>query len=323
MATEPVNRQPDRTSAPTIRKSGEGEQGRSHLALLSVSEPAPRSTMTFFIRRFRRHRIGVLGVGILLALVVVAIFAPLVAGQDPYLANLRSVNTPPSPGHILGTDAIGRDTWARLVYGSRPSLSVGIVAVAIYVTIGVILGSISGYFGGHVDMLIMRFTDVIMCFPSFMLILTVAAMLPPSIFNIMVIIGIFGWTGVCRLVRGQFLSLRETDFVVAARAVGVPSPRIVFRHIFPNAIAPVAVSATLGLSGAIMAEAGLSFLGLGVQEPMSSWGSMLSTAMTLPILQNMPWRWLPPAIAISLTVLAVNFAGDGLRDALDPRSSLD
>lgn len=323
MATEPVNRQRDRTSAPTTRKSGEGEQEPSHLALLSVSEPSPRSAMRRFIRRFRRHRLGVLGVGLLLALVMMAIFAPLVAGQDPYLANLRSVNTPPSPAHILGTDAIGRDTWARLVYGARVSLSVGLVAVAIYVTIGVILGGISGYFGGRVDMLIMRFTDVVMCFPSFMLIITVAAILPPNIFNIMVIIGIFGWTGVCRLVRGQFLSLRETDFVLAARAVGVPSLRIVFSHIFPNTIAPVAVAATLGLSGAILAEAGLSFLGLGVQEPMSSWGSMLQTAMALPILQHMPWRWLPPAIAISLTVLAVNFAGDGLRDALDPRASLD
>src|SRR5205823_6290286 len=183
--------------------------------------------------------------------------APVLGGYDPNDANLRMINQPPSAAHILGTDSVGRDTWARLVYGARVSLSVGLVAVGIYSVIGIVFGGVSGYFGGRVDMAIMRFTDAMMCFPSFMLILTVAAMLTPSVFNIMIIIGIFGWTGICRLVRGQFLSLRERDFVVAAHCVGASNMRIVFRHILPGAIAPVIVAASLGISGAILTEAGL------------------------------------------------------------------
>jgi peptide/nickel transport system permease protein len=257
----------------------------------------------------------------LLILVLMAIFAPWVAGHDPNLTNLLIRNKPPSLEHILGTDAVGRDVWARLVYGARVSLSVGIVAVGIYTTIAVFLGSLAGYYGARVDSVIMRFTDVMMCFPSFLLIVTAAAVLPPNILNIMVIIGIFGWPGMCRLVRGQFLSTRNLDFVVAARAVGVPERQIMFRHMLPNAIAPVLVAATLGLGGAILTEASLSFLGLGVQEPMPSWGATLLTAMQLPTLEGMLWRWIPPAVAISVTVLSLNFFGDGLRDALDPRST--
>ena len=229
----------------------------------------------------------------------------------------------PSPAHVLGTDPLGRDVWTRLAYGTRVSLAVGLVAVSIYTTIGVVLGGLAGYFGGRVDMVLSRFTDVMMCFPSFMLIVTVAVVLPPNIFNVMIIIGIFGWTGIMRHVRAQFLTLRERDFVLAARCVGVSSGRIVFRHILPNAIAPVVVAATMGLAGAIMTESALSFLGLGVQEPMSSWGSMLQDAMSLPILQTMPWLWLPSAVAIAITTLSVNFVGDALRDALDPHMSLD
>lgn len=273
-----------------------------------------------FRRRFLRHKLGLVGVIVLLVLGFAALFAPVIAGQDPLNVNLLIIDAPPSNVHILGTDSVGRDNWARLVYGARVSLSVGLVAVSIYMSIGVLLGGIAGYFGGRVDQLIMRFTDVMMCFPSFMLIITVASSLPPSIYNIMIIIGIFGWTGSCRLVRGQFLSLRTLDYVVAARSVGVRDMRIIFRHILPNCIAPVIVSATMGLAGAIMTEAGLSFLGFGVQEPMPSWGSMVNVAMNLPVLQDLPWRWMPPAAAIAITVLAVNFAGDALRDAFDPHS---
>lgn len=280
-------------------------------------------TINRFRRRFLRHKLGLVGLAVLLVLGLMALFAPLIALHDPIEPDLRALNQPPSAGHILGTDSVGRDNWARLVYGARVSLSVGLVAVSIYISIGVVLGGLSGYFGGRVDMLIMRFTDVMMCFPSFMLIITVASSLPPSIYNIMIIIGIFGWTGICRLVRGQFLSLRAQDYVLAARAVGVRDRQIVFRHILPNAMAPVIVSATLGLAGAILTEAGLSFLGFGVQEPMPSWGSMVQLAMSLPVLENMPWRWMPPAGMIAITVLAVNFAGDALRDALDPHSVVD
>jgi peptide/nickel transport system permease protein len=264
-----------------------------------------------------------LGLTMLLTLLFVALFAPALAGIDPAKTDLKLKNKPPSAEHILGTDAIGRDVWARLVYGARISLSVGLVAVGIYTTIALVLGSIAGYLGGAVDNVIMRLTDIIMCFPTFLLIITVASVLPPNIFNIMIIIGIFGWPGMTRLVRGQFLTLRSRDFVTAAVALGVPTHRIIFRHILPNVIGPVVVAATLGLAGAIMTESSLSFLGLGVQQPTPSWGQTLTTAMQLPILENMPWRWLPSAAAIAFAVLSVNFFGDALRDAFDPRTMVE
>jgi peptide/nickel transport system permease protein len=276
-----------------------------------------------FWRRLWRHKLGMLGLTMLLTLLFVALFAPALAGIDPAKTDLKLKNKPPSAEHILGTDAIGRDVWARLVYGARISLSVGLVAVGIYTTIALVLGSIAGYLGGAVDNVIMRLTDIIMCFPTFLLIITVASVLPPNIFNIMIIIGIFGWPGMTRLVRGQFLTLRSRDFVTAAVALGVPTHRIIFRHILPNVIGPVVVAATLGLAGAIMTESSLSFLGLGVQQPTPSWGQTLTTAMQLPILENMPWRWLPSAAAIAFAVLSVNFFGDALRDAFDPRTMVE
>ena len=203
---------------------------------------------------------------------LLAILAPFVTFYDPNGIDLTVMRQAPSTAHVLGTDPLGRDVWTRLVYGTRVSLAVGLVAVSIYTTIGVVLGGLAGYFGGRVDMVLSRFTDVMMCFPSFMLIVTVAVILPPNIFNVMIIIGLFGWTGIMRYVRAQFLSLREREFVLAAHCVGVSSGRIVFRHILPNAVAPVVVASTMGLAGAIITESALSFLGLGVQEPMSSWG---------------------------------------------------
>jgi peptide/nickel transport system permease protein len=289
----------------------------------ALQEPRRDSARYRFWRRLWRHKLGMLGLIMLVLLVVAAVFAPLLAGADPVIMELKSKNQPPSVEHILGTDAIGRDVWARLVFGARVSLSVGLVAVGIYTLIALLLGSISGYIGGRVDSIIMRFTDIIMCFPTFLLIITVAAVLPPNIFNIMVIIGIFGWPGMTRLIRGQILSLRSQDFVLAAVAVGVPNRRIIFRHILPNVVGPVVVAATLGLAGAIMTESSLSFLGLGVQQPTPSWGQTLTTAMQLPVLEDMPWRWLPSALAIAFAVLSMNFFGDALRDAFDPRTTLD
>ncbi len=289
----------------------------------SLEVPRRDSVQHRFWRRLRRHKLGMIGLGMLLLLVFAAAFAPVIAGFDPAEMDLKMKNKPPSAEHILGTDAIGRDVWSRLVYGARVSLSVGLVAVGIYTSIALVLGSISGYAGGHVDNAIMRFTDIIMCFPTFLLIITVAAVLPPNIFNIMVIIGIFGWPGMTRLIRGQFLSLRNQDFVLAAVAIGVPRQRIIFRHILPNVVGPVVVAATLGLAGAILTESSLSFLGLGVQQPTPSWGQTLTTALQLPILENMPWRWLPSATAIAFAVLSMNFFGDALRDAFDPRMTLD
>ena len=289
----------------------------------TLQAPRRDSVQHRFWRRLTRHKLGMIGLGMLVILVIAAVFAPIVAGVDPVAMDLKLKNKPPSAEHILGTDAIGRDVWARLVYGARVSLSVGLVAVGIYTSIALVLGSVAGYVGGHVDNAIMRFTDIIMCFPTFLLIITVAAVLPPNIFNIMIIIGIFGWPGMTRLIRGQFLSLRSQDFVTAAVAIGVPTRRIIFRHILPNVVGPVVVAATLGLAGAILTESSLSFLGLGVQQPTPSWGQTLTNAMQLPILENLPWRWLPSAVAIAFAVLSMNFFGDALRDAFDPRMNLN
>ena len=289
----------------------------------TLEAPRTDSVQHRFWRRLTRHKLGMIGLGMLLILVFAAVFAPVIAGIDPAAMDLKMKNKPPSAEHFLGTDAIGRDVWSRLVYGARVSLSVGLVAVGIYTSIALVLGSVSGYAGGHVDNVIMRFTDIIMCFPTFLLIITATSVLPPNIRNLMVIIGIFGWPGMTRLIRGQFLSLRGQDFVIAAVAMGVSAYRIIFRHILPNVVGPVVVAATLGLAGAILTESSLSFLGLGVQQPTPSWGQTLTTSLQLPILENLPWRWLPPAVAIAFSVLSMNFFGDALRDAFDPRMNLD
>lgn len=272
------------------------------------------------VMRFFRHRLAVFGAAVLVLLVIMAVFAPLIAGQDPYYQNYSSLKQPPSREHILGTDALGRDMWARIVYATRVSLSVGLVAVAIYTVIGTVLGAIAGYYGGAVDATIMRFTDVVMCFPMLIIIITVVAMVGSSLFNIMAVIGLIAWPSIARLVRGQFLSLREQEFVTAAHCLGVPSGRIIRSHLLPNCVGPITVAATFGMAGAILTEASLSFLGLGVPPPVPSWGQMLTEAQKLSILAGMPWLWIPPGVMIALTVLSVNFVGDGLRDALDPQS---
>jgi peptide/nickel transport system permease protein len=274
------------------------------------------------VRRFSRHRLAVLGAAVILLLVLVAIFAPVIAGQDPYYQDYSALKQPPSREHILGTDALGRDMWARLIYATRVSLSVGLVAVAIYTLIGTVLGAIAGFYGGKVDAVIMRFTDVVMCFPLLIIIITVVALVGPSLVNIMAVIGLIAWPSICRLVRGQFLSLREQEFITAANCLGVPSKRIIGSHLLPNCVGPITVAATFGMAGAILTEASLSFLGLGVPPPVPSWGQMLTEAQKLTILATMPWLWVPPGLMIALTVLCVNFVGDGLRDALDPQTQL-
>jgi peptide/nickel transport system permease protein len=195
---------------------------------------------------------------------------------------------------------------------------VGIVAVAIYTSIGVVLGVLAGYYGGWIDSTIMRLCDVVLSFPTLIIIITIASVLGPSIYNLMLAIGLLGWPPIARLLRGQMLSLRSTEFVVGARAVGCSDRRLIFRHLLPNAMAPVLVAATFGIAYAILIEAGLSFLGLGVQPPTPSWGNMLTDAQSLTVLESMPWLWLPPGLMIALSVLSINFIGDGLRDALDP-----
>jgi peptide/nickel transport system permease protein len=252
---------------------------------------------------------------------LIAIFAPWIATHNPNYVDLLASNQGPSREHWLGTDDIGRDVFSRVVFGARVSLSVGIVAVTIYVLIGTILGALSGYFGGIVDAVIQRLTDAVMCFPSLIIIIAAVAIVGPSIYNVMVIIGLLTWPSICRIVRGQFLSLREREFVEAARSMGAGNMRIIFRHLLPNAVAPIIVAATFGIASAILTEAGLSFLGLGVQPPTASWGNMINTAQSAAVLQRMPWLWIPAGIMIALAVLSINFIGDGLRDTLDPRSN--
>ncbi len=273
-------------------------------------------------KRFLRHRLALIGLVILCVMVLLAVLAPVVAIYSPVELNLDAMSQPPSTTHWLGTDTTGRDVWSRIVHGGQVSLSVGLVAVSISTLIGIVIGSIAGYAGGKVDLLLMRVTDMVMAFPSLVMIITVASVLGPSIYNTMLVIGILTWPGIARLVRGQFLSFREQQFVLAARSIGVPPIQIMFRHLFPNVVGTVTVAATFGMANAILQEASLSFLGLGVQAPTPSWGNMLRDAQTFSILEGMPWLWIAPGLMIVLAVLSINFIGDGLRDALDPRSIL-
>jgi peptide/nickel transport system permease protein len=260
-----------------------------------------------------------LGLWILMILILTAVLAPVLSNHTYGQVNMAVVERPPSAAFWLGTDELGRDVFARLIYAGRFSLSVGLVAVAIYLMIGVTLGSVAGYYGGLTDTIIMRVTDVIMVIPFFPLALTMAAVFKPSFFNTMIILGLLNWTTICRLTRGEFLTLRKRDFVEAAIAEGARDLRIIFQHILPNAMAPIVVAATLGVANAILLESALSFLGFGVQPPLPSWGNMLSAATSLRVLMLQPWIWIPPGLTIFIAVLAVNLLGDGLRDALDPR----
>lgn len=284
---------------------------------------ASAGTWRRVLRRFLRYRPALFGSAIVALLIVAALAAPWVAGQDPYFQNYDALKQPPSESHWLGTDALGRDVWARLIFATRVSLSVGLVAVTIYTLIGTVLGAIAGYYGGQVDSIIMRLTDVVMCFPTLIIIITVVALIGPSLINIMTVIGLISWPSIARLVRAQFLSLREQEFALAARCVGVPNTRIIWRHLLPNCVGPITVAATFGIASAILTEASLSFLGLGVPPPEPSWGQMLTDAQKLSVLADMPWLWVPPGVMIALTVLCVNFVGDGLRDAFDPRMVMD
>lgn len=267
-------------------------------------------------QRLRHNRMAMVGAGIVLIMFVLAMAAPLL-GRDPGDIDIARRLQPPGWGCLLGTDDLGRDVFARILYGARISLLVGFVAVGIATVIGIALGALAGYYGRWVDALLMRLVDIMLCFPTFFLILAVIAFLDPSIWNIMIIIGLTGWMGVARLVRAEFLSLRERDFVLAARAIGASDSRIIFRHILPNALSPVLVSATLGVAGAILTESALSFLGIGVQPPTPSWGNMLITGKQT--LGTAWWMSVFPGLAILITVLGYNLLGEGIRDALDPR----
>lgn len=271
--------------------------------------------------RFGRDGRVWLGAGVVLLLVVLALAAPVFAPQDPAGIDLFHTLEAPSASHLLGTDAQGRDVWSRLVFGARVSLLVGVVSQGIALTIGMSLGLLAGYRGRWTDEAIMRLADITLAFPSLLLLIAMAAAFEPSLTVVCVVIGVVGWAGMARLVRGQVLVLRELEYVQATRALGARDTRIVLRHILPNVLAPVVIAATLGVAGAIMAEAALSFLGLGVQPPTPSWGAMIADGRDLSQLRDAPWTSLAPGLAIGFTVLGFNLLGDGLRDALDPRAA--
>jgi ABC-type dipeptide/oligopeptide/nickel transport system permease subunit len=259
------------------------------------------------------------GVSVVVLLVLLALLAPLVAHHDPLRIDLVHQLEPPSPSHWLGTDIQGRDVWARLVYGARVSLSAGIVSQAIALLIGLTMGLVAGYYGGWVDEVVMRVADVTLAFPTLLLLIAMAAALQPSLGVVFLTIGIVGWAGMARLVRGQVLVVRQLEFVQASRALGARDRRVVLQHVLPSVVAPVLIAATLGVAAAIMAESALSFLGLGVQPPTPSWGSMIADGRDLNQLRNAPWTSLAPGLAIGAAVLGFNLLGDALRDALDPR----
>lgn len=259
------------------------------------------------------------GVSVVVLIVLLAVLAPLVSLHDPLRIDLVNQLQGPSLSHWLGTDIQGRDVWARLVYGARVSLSAGIVSQAIALAIGLSMGLIAGYYGGWIDELVMRLADVTLAFPTLLLLIAMAAALQPSLGVVFLTIGLVGWAGMARLVRGQVLVVRQLEFVHASRALGARDTRIVLRHVLPSVVAPVLIAATLGVAAAIMAESALSFLGLGVQPPTPSWGSMIADGRDLNQLRNAPWTSLAPGLAIGSAVLGFNLLGDALRDALDPR----
>lgn len=286
--------------------------------LPALAQTTVRKGPTFWTR-FRRHKLAVAGLAFMGLLVFIAIFAPVLGTQDPAKTSLSASLESPSREHFLGTDLTGRDIWSRLAFATRVSLTAGVCATAIAVLVALVLGTLSGYYGGLVDMVIMRFTDIIMCIPSLVIVMALVAVLGPGLLNIVIAIGVLEWTGSTRLLRAQILAVREREYVIAGRCMGASDSRIMLRHVLPNAFAPVLVAATLLVASAILIEASLSFLGFGILPPTSSWGEMLNGARSLTRLQENPWIWLPPGLMILLTVLAINFIGDGLRDSLDPR----
>ena len=269
------------------------------------------------LRYFSKNRLAAAGGALVAVVFILSVFAPLLSPHDPSAIDIKNILIGPSLSHPLGTDDLGRDVLSRMIWGSRVSLKVGFSAVGIATLIGILLGSIAGYYGGMLDSLIMRAVDIMLTLPTIFLILAVIAILEPSIWNIMVVIGLTSWMEPARLIRAEFLSLKEREFVVAARAIGASDGRIIFRHVLPNGLSPILVSATMGIGGAILIESGLSFLGLGVQPPTPSWGSLLASGKDN--IEIAWWLSAFPGLAILLTVLGYNLLGEGIRDALDPR----
>jgi peptide/nickel transport system permease protein len=277
-------------------------------------------------RRYRKNRLAVVGLVVFSIMCFLAIFAPFLTPFRPDRFDILNSFLPPGENpydpeqfHLMGTDSMGGDVWTRIVFGARISLSVALLAMVCTVSVGIVYGAVSGYFGGWVDNIMMRIVDAIQSIPTFFLLLIVAAIITPSLWSTVLVLSVFGWTGMARIVRGEILSIKKRDFIEAARATGEKKSSTIFYHVLPNAIAPITVIATLDIAANILAESSLSFLGLGIQPPTPSWGNMLTSAQELTTVMDYLWIVVFPGSFIILTVLAVNFIGDGLRDALDPR----
>ena len=290
---------------------------------MSATAAPPQSQSGRVWQRFTRHRLALAGAIVVALLLASALFAPWIAPADPTLLDTSMRFRAPFADwtHILGTDELGRDTLSRLLYGGRVSLTVGVVAMVTTVMTGALIGIASGYLGGWVDTLLMRFVDTMLCFPQVFLLLVVAAFVPPTLLSISLVIGLTSWMEVSRIVRSEILHLKEQDFVAAARALGASRTRIMVRELLPNAAAPILVAATLKVASAVLMESYISYLGYGVQPPLASWGNMLTNAQGY--LDTVPWLAILPGVAITLTVMGFNFMGDGLRDALDPKLRMD
>jgi peptide/nickel transport system permease protein len=291
--------------------------------VLATASPQPHAldevrTRPGFWSRFVRHRAALISLIFLAFMGLAALLTPYVSPYDPYAMNLVDAKQSPSLEHPLGTDSLGRDTLTRVFVGGRVSIAVALAAVAISSTLGTVLGLLAGYRRGWTDVIIMRITDIFMAFPLFVLMIVFVAMLGPSAKNVVLILGLLNWMIVARLVRGQVLSVMNQPYIEAATSTGVKTGRMVARHVMPNSFVPIVVASTLGVANAMLSEAALSFLGLGIQPPTPSWGNMLNAAQSLQVLVNEPWVWVGPGLAIAFTVLSINFVGDGLRDALDP-----
>ncbi|MFM9107634.1 MAG: ABC transporter permease [Chloroflexota bacterium] len=286
----------------------------------ALPDPAarpPRSPGQLALARLAKARLALLGAAILLVMTLSAIFAPAIAPYDAHAQDLFTITAPPSAGHWLGTDDLGRDEWSRLLFGGRISLLVGVLSALIATAIGILVGAVSGYYGGWVDAVLMRFIDVMLAFPAIFLLLILFSMIGTSVAGVILFLALFSWMWLARIVRGEFLSLRQRDFIDAAHAIGAPDARIILRHLLPNVVAAIVVSATLNVAYAMLSEASLSFLGFGVPPGTPTWGNMLNGAR--PYYTTYPLLAIAPGLALTLAVLAINWVGDGLRDALDPR----
>ena len=274
---------------------------------------------TEFFKKFRKHKLANVGLIIIIIEILMVTFLPIILGLDPYSIDSTGFNQAPCAKHILGTDDIGRDLFARVLYGGRVSLIVGICSTIISIIIGLPLGILAGYYRGIIENIVMRLADIFMSIPAMVLILVIVAVFEPSIITIIVVIGITGWTGVAKLIYGNVLSVRNKEYVEAARAIGTKDREIIMRYVLPNSIAPLWMSVAFRISQAIMTESGLSFLGAGIQSPQASWGNIIYAAQNLVVLTKRWWVWVPAGVLLMITIICINLVGEGLRDALDPK----